>query len=63
MKKKGRGTELDAFPDVDNSLSGVAMRRCASHIPMCHRKAKGQGPATCGAKKQSPNLILQKESL
>lgn len=23
------------------------MWRCASHIPMCHRKAKGQGPATC----------------
>lgn len=47
VKKKGRGTELDAFPDVDDSLSGVAMWRCASHIPMCHRKAKGQGPATC----------------
>ena len=46
-EEKRMGTELDAFPDVDDSLSGVAMWRCASHIPMCHRKAKGQGPATC----------------
>lgn len=27
------------------------------------RKGKAQRPAICGAKKQSPNLILQKESL
>lgn len=24
-------------------FAGVAVWRCASHIPVCHRKAKGQG--------------------